>query len=200
MRGRARYGLVMAGICTALVSFADTNTVESIIAIEGELSNLVRGVVAERLLISTATPDTNITYKIQLVEGLADKTGSVDAAPELLIELQEKLAAVIETLKERRNYKYLLWAEGRLEAVAQRMEKPLNDQQRVQLYLSLGEINGALISENMVHREIMSKMSELYDGMKAENKVVVRRQSIHQQADPFSAVGRMRPRRTLDEF
>jgi len=66
--------------------------------------------------------------------------------------------------------------------------------------LALGEINISLISENMLNREIMSLMAEIYDSLGADKKVLVRRKALSQQADALSRVSAINPRRTLDEF
>lgn len=169
--------------------------------IEIALSNKVAEVVAEDLRLSAVSPNTNVTAAIRYVDELGQQILEIDSEGERILALNESIVAVIDALKQRRIYKYQLWAERRLEEVSQRLAKGKNSpSDLVRLYLLLGEINSSLISENMLNREIMATMANIYDSLDAENKKNVRRLSIHQQADPLSQIKNIQPRRSLDEF
>jgi len=169
--------------------------------IERSLSNKVVEVAKLNLDLRTVKPDTNVTEAIRFVDDLGRKLLDVEVDDDRIPMLNEKIVGVIEALKERRSYKYMLWAEGTLERVAERVKRgDCNEMQRIQLYLNLGEINASLISENMLNREIMAVMSEIYDSLSADKKVLVRRKALTQQADALSRISTISPRKTLDEF
>ena len=169
--------------------------------IECALTNKVIEVAGQHLDLRTVKPDTNVTDTIRFIDNLGRKLLDVEVSDNRTPLLNEKIVGVIDALKERRIYKYMLWAEGTLERVSERFRRgDCNELQRIQLYLNLGEINVSLVSENMLNREIMSLMSEIYDSLSVDKKVIVRRKSLSQQADPLSRVGSINPRRTLDEF
>ena len=169
--------------------------------IESALSNKVVEVVGRKLDIGTVQADTNVTAAILQIDLMGRKLMDVDVLDNRIIPLNEKILAVLEALKERRSYKYLLWAEQRLEQVTRRLEQgKCSDSQKVQLYLSLGEVNVSLVGENMVAREIVSKMAEIYDTLDPDGKKSVRRLAIDQQRDPLTKIRNVKARKTLDEF
>ena len=201
-----KYAILILAFCHGMaLSAASTRPLpfeHSIIdEIEHSLSNKVIEVAGQNLDFRTAKPDTNITETIRFVDDLGRKLLDLEIEDDRIPLLNEKVVGVIDALKERRVYKYMLWAEGTLERVTERFRRgDCNELQRVQLYLSLGEINISLVSENMINREIMSLMSEIYDSLSGDKKVLVRRKALSQQADALSRIRTINPRRTLDEF
>ena len=201
-----KYAILIAAFCHAMalsaVSTKPHSFEHSIIdEIECSLSNKVIEVARQNLDFRTAKPDTNVTETIRFVDDLGRKLLDLEIEDDRIPLLNEKVVGVIDALKERRAYKYMLWAEGTLERVTERFRRgDCNELQRVQLYLNLGEINISLVSENMINREIMSLMSEIYDSLSGDKKVLVRRKALSQQADALSRIGTINPRRTLDEF
>ena len=197
-------GMILCGSLTLLATTdGKLHSSESLIIdeIEYALSNKVVEVVQQTLDLGTVKPDTNVTETIRFVDNLGRKLLDVEVDDARIPMLNEKIVGVIDALKERRSYKYMLWAEGTLERVSERFRRgDCNESQRIQLYLNLGEINISLVSENMLNREIMSLMAEIYDSLSADKKVLVRRKSLLQQADAMSRINTINPRRTLDEF
>lgn len=200
-------GIFCAALCTSVFGREVAQVAGEILRetqigeIESALSNKVADVVAEDLRLSAVSPNTNVTAAIRYVDELGQQILEIDSEGERILALNESIVAVIDALKQRRIYKYQLWAERRLEEVSQRLAKGKNSpSDLVRLYLLLGEINSSLISENMLNREIMATMANIYDSLDAENKKNVRRLSIHQQADPLSQIKNIQPRRSLDEF
>lgn len=200
-------GFFCVALCASALGKNVANEASSILQdaqigeIETALSNKVAEVVAEDLRLSSISPNTNVTAAIRYIDDLGQQVLAIDGDGERILALNESVVAVIDALKQRRIYKYQLWAERRLEEVSQRLAQGKNTpSDLVRLYLLLGEINSSLISENMLNREIMATMAAIYDSLDAENKKNVRRLSIHQQADPLSKIGSIQPRRTLDEF
>lgn len=178
-----------------------SNTTNAIEYISLVLSNKVAEITLENLTLASARPDTNVTESIRFVDVLGQELLETEGDSESILVLNENIVAVIDALKERRIYKYQLWAEGRLEQVSAQLEKGrLSAPDLIKLYLSLGEINVSYISENMLNREIMATMALIYDRLDSENKKQVRRFSVQQQADPFSKISNLQRRRTLDEF
>lgn len=200
-------GIFCAALCTSVFGREVAQVAGEILRetqigeIESALSNKVADVIAEDLRLSAVSPNTNVTAAIRYVDELGQQILEIDSEGERILALNESIVAVIDALKQRRIYKYQLWAERRLEEVSQRLAKGKNSpSDLVRLYLLLGEINSSLISENMLNREIMATMADIYDSLDAENKKNVRRLSIHQQADPLSQIKNIQPRRSLDEF
>lgn len=200
-------GIFCAALCTSVFGREVAQVAGEILRetqigeIESALSNKVADVVAEDLRLSSVSPNTNVTAAIRYVDDLGQQVLAIDGDGERILALNESVVAVIDALKQRRIFKYQLWAERRLEEVSQRLAKSKNSPSDLaRLYLLLGEINSSLISENMLNREIMATMANIYDSLDAENKKNVRRLSIHQQADPLSQIKDIQPRRSLDEF
>lgn len=190
--------VLICGIANAETISTDDRYIDEINA---SLSNVVTSIIRQHLDITTAKPDTNITDCIRIVDGLGKRLLDLQVDDDRVPLLNEKIVAVIEALKDRRSFKYMLWAEGVLERVTERVKRGnCSEQQKIQLYLLLGEINASLVSENMLNREIMSMMAEIYDGLSADKKILVRRKSIAQHSDALSRIGMINPRKSLDDF
>lgn len=172
----------------------------SIESIAAALSNKVAEVVREDLTLASVRPDTNVTAVIRFVDNLGQQLFDIQGEGEQVLELNEAIVAVLDALKQRRIYKYQLWAEARLERVQEARKGQLSVADKLKLYLLLGEINASFISENMLNREIMSTMAAIYDELEPEGKKQARRLSIQQQADSLSDIGDLPRRMTPDDF
>ena len=119
------------------------------------------------------------------------------------IELSEKCLAILSVLRERRVYSYMLWAEYMLEASSSGKYKDLSSLNQITLmilYCKLSEIDISIIKENMLNREIMTRLAEIYDHLEPENKRIVRVKAVILQRDGLSIMGDVPARKTLDDF
>ena len=97
----------------------------------------------------------------------------------------------------------MLWAEGLLESASSGRYAnlaALDQHTLMSLYCKLSEINIAIIKENMLNREVMTRLSEIYDCLTPENKKSVRVRAIQQQRDSFSKIENIPLRKTVDDF
>ena len=66
--------------------------------------------------------------------------------------------------------------------------------------VTASEINISIIRENMLNREIMGRLAEIYDCLTPENKKKVRVNAILQQRDALTNISNIPRRKTLDDF
>lgn len=202
--------LSLLGYLSALAAFAASASAAeglngrlqtaNLASIAAALSNKVCEITHDNLSLVTVGPDTNVTAAIRFVDDLGQELFDIEGEGEQLLELNEAIVAVLDALKQRRIYKYQLWAEARLERVQEARKDQLSVEDKLKLYLLLGEINASFISENMLNREIMSTMAAIYDELEPEAKKQARCLSIQQQADSLSDIGNLPRRLTPDDF
>ena len=170
--------------------------------IENTLNDKIKKEAAIELTINSCKPNQRITKLMSEIDEIAQTVTQEDPTDEKAIQLNLKCLALVAALRERRTYSYMLWAEGRLEASMQDKYASLSKLSQstlLQLYISLSEINMSLITENMLNREIISRLAEIYDFMDADYKKQARVNAIHLQRDPLT-VNLSRVRKTLDDF
>lgn len=157
---------------------------------------------AIELNINSCKPNRRITELMAEIDEIAQAVMQEDPTDDRVLQLGQKCLALVSALRERRVYSYMLWAEGRLEAASQDKYaslSKLSQSDLLQLYISLSEINISLITENMLNREIISRLAEIYDAMKKDYKKQARVGAIRLQKDPLTS-GISRVRKTLDDF
>ena len=135
------------------------------------------------------------------IDEIAKQIMSLEASDEI-IELSQKCLSILSTLRERRVYAYMLWAEGILEWSSSGNNVNLQKKSQIeliQMYDKLSDINISIVTENMLNREIMTRLAQIYDELNFENKKKVRLRAIHKQRDILSQAEIQR-RRSLDDF
>ena len=170
--------------------------------IENTLNDKIKKEAAIELTINSCKPNKRITKLMSEIDEIAQTVTQEDPTDEKMIQLNLKCLALMAALRERRTYSYMLWAVGRLEASLQDKYASLSKLSQsalLQLYMSLSEINMSLITENMLNREIISRLAEIYDFMDADYKKQARVSAIQLQRDPLTA-NLSRVRKTLDDF
>ena len=136
------------------------------------------------------------------MDAIGQKLMEQDSSDEVL-SLSEKCLAIMALLRERRVYAYMLWAEGLLEQSktgSYAKLSSLNQTTLMFLYCKLSEINISIIQENMLSREIMNRLAEIYDCLTPESKQTVRVKAIQMQRDGLSTIENVPLRKTLDDF
>ena len=152
--------------------------------------------------IANAMPNKRITKLMVEIDKIGQQLMKQEQNDEI-IALSERCLAILAVLRERRIFAYMLWAEGRLEkSTVGRYEKLSDlDQDTLKvLYGKLSEINISIIRENMLNREIMGRLAEIYDCLKPENKKKARTNAIFQQRDALTNISNIPRRKTLDDF
>lgn len=154
------------------------------------------------LSVANAMPNQRITKLMVEIDKIGQQLMKQEQNDEI-IALSEKCLAILAVLRERRIFAYMLWAEGRLEkSTVGRYEKlsDIDQHTLMVLYGKLSEINISIIRENMLNREIMGRLAEIYDCLKTENKKKARKNAIFQQRDALTNISNIPRRKTLDDF
>ena len=154
------------------------------------------------LSVANAMPNQRITKLMLEIDKIGQQLMKQEQNDEI-IALSEKCLAILAVLRERRIFAYMLWAEGRLEkSTVGRYEKlsDIDQHTLMVLYGKLSEINISVIRENMLNREIMGRLAEIYDCLKPENKKKARENAIFQQRDALTNISNIPRRKTLDDF
>lgn len=175
----------------------------NLVSIKEEVNNLVKEEASRELTVSNCKPDKRITQLMGKIDAIGQKLMSQEMQTNDIMELSEKCLAILSVLRERRVYAYMLWAEGRLEGASQGRYanlKTLPQSELIKLYEYLSNINISIIRENMLNREIMGKLAEIYDCLDNSNKPLVRINAIQQQRDPLSNNINLPIRKSLDDF
>lgn len=155
------------------------------------------------LNIYDTKPDGRISKLMQKVDEIGQKALNEGASNDSAMHLSEKCLSFLSALRERRVYAYMLWAEGVLEyctSSAHSDLSKLSQETLKSLYIRLSEIDISIISENMLNREVMYRLSEIYDCLNKENKKYIRGVAVKMQADPLSQNKISRKRKSLDDF
>ncbi len=175
---------------------------EDVASLEKKLDDVISIVIASPVTIENAKPDGFLTKQMVEVDRIGQKVMSMEHTEEVL-KIQEKALALLSALRERRAFRYMAWAECRLEMSEQspydRLEN-VSEDNRVKFYNLLTDVNVELISENILSREIMNRQAAIYDTLSAENKKQVRRIGIAKQVGPLPNGLDIKGRKTLDEF
>ena len=184
-------------VCVSI--FANNFDIESV---KKKLHRLVNKESEITLSVANAIPNQRITKLMEEIDKIGQQLMKQEQNDEI-IALSEKCLAILAVLRERRIFAYMLWAEGRLEkSTVGRYEKlsDLDQHTLMVLYGKLSEINISIIRENMLNREIMGRLAEIYDCLKPENKKKARTNSIFQQRDALTNISNIPRRKTLDDF
>ena len=171
--------------------------------IKEQVNILVKEEATRELTVSNCKPDGRITKLMEKIDEIGHRLMSLETQSDDAMGLSEKCLAVLSALRERRIYAYMLWAEGRLEEVNQGRYadlRSLSQHELMKLYEYLSDINISIIRENMLNREIMARLAEIYDCLDNSNKPLVRINAIKQQRDPLSINIDKPIRKSLDDF
>ena len=171
-------------------------------ATEKKINDLLKEEIKNTMSVTTCQPDRHITSLMSKIDEIGQQLMSQEQTDSVL-SLSEKCLAILAALRERRIYAYMLWAECLLERASSGRYgnlAALDQNTLMALYCKLSEINISVIKENMLNREIMTRLSEIYDCLTPENKKSVRVNAIHQQRDPLSQIEHIPLRKTVDDF
>ena len=171
--------LLIICLCHILL-YADEHDLSKI---DEKINELLKKEVEYTLSVASSQPDRRISGLMEKIDDISQELRSQDQNEES-IDLQLKCLNILAALRERRVYSYMLWAEGLLEsATSGRYANLLNNDQQtlMKLYCQLSEIDISIVRENMLNREVMTRLSEIYDCLTPENKKIVRLKAIQQQ-------------------
>ena len=166
------------------------------------INNLLKEEIKNTLSVATCKPDKHISVLMSKIDEIGQELMAQEQT-DAIITMSERCLAILSVLRERRIYAYMLWAEGLLESASSGRYANLAglDQHTLMaLYCKLSEINISIIKENMLNREVMTRLSEIYDCLTPENKKSVRVRAIQQQRDLFSKIENIPLRKTVDDF
>lgn len=171
-------------------------------ATENRINNLLKEEIKTTLSVATCRPDKHISILMSKIDEIGQELMAQEQT-DAIITMSERCLAILSVLRERRIYAYMLWAEGLLESASSGRYAnlaALDQHTLMSLYCKLSEINIAIIKENMLNREVMTRLSEIYDCLTPENKKSVRVRAIQQQRDSFSKIENIPLRKTVDDF
>lgn len=171
-------------------------------ATEKRINDLLKEEIKNTLSVTTCKPDKHISNLMFKIDKIGQELMSQEQT-DAVISMSEKCLAILSALRERRVYAYMLWAEGLLESASSGRYAnlaALDQQTLMALYCKLSEINISVIRENMLNREVMTRLSEIYDCLTPENKKSVRVRAIQQQRDALSEIENIPLRKTVDDF
>ena len=174
----------------------------SVSATKAKIQSLLEDEARITLSVANCEPNKRITGLMSKMDAIGQQLMEQDPTDEVL-SLSEKSLAIMALLRERRVYAYMLWAEGLLEKSKTGTYtnlSTLNQNTLMNLYCRLSEVNISIIKENMLNREIMTRLAEIYDCLTPENKQTVRIKAIQMQRDGLSILENVPLRKTLDDF
>lgn len=189
----------IALFCGSIAASAEEFKVSSTRA---KIQSLLEAESRISLSVANSSPNKRITNLMTKMDAIGQQLMEQDSSDEVL-SLSEKCLAIMALLRERRVYAYMLWAEGLLEQSktgSYAKLSSLNQTTLMVLYCKLSEINISIIQENMLSREIMNRLSEIYDCLTPESKQTVRIKAIQMQRDGLSTIENVPLRKTLDDF
>ena len=189
----------IALFCGSIAASAEEFNVSSTRA---KIQSLLEAESRISLSVANSSPNKRITNLMTKMDAIGQQLIEQDSSDEVL-SLSEKCLAIMALLRERRVYAYMLWAEGLLEQSktgSYAKLSSLNQTTLMVLYCKLSEINISIIQENMLSREIMNRLSEIYDCLTPESKKTVRIKAIQMQRDGLSTIENVPLRKTLDDF
>lgn len=207
---RALYCCIWILILSGYSAAGDTSTAISAITepnriaeLRKRLDTIISTVVEKQPTLKNSKPgDKFLTNQMKAVEEIGEEAFALPQS-DAVLDLRKKSFEVLDILQQRRVYCYMLWAERTLEESSSEEHQDLSklsQDDRIRLYEILGEINLQLIPENMLTREIVSRLTEIYDTLDAEHKKAVRVRNIHRQADPLSKIKELQARKSFDDF
>ena len=192
-------GIILLCSSFALSTYAEDFSVSST---KAKIQSLLEAESKITLSVANCEPTKRITELMSKMDAIGQQLMEQVPSDEVL-SLSEKSLAVMALLRERRVYAYMLWAEGLLEkskAGAYADLSSLDQNTLINLYCRLSEVNISIIKENMLNREIMTRLAEIYDCLTPENKQTVRIKAIQMQRDGLSILENVPLRKTLDDF
>ena len=191
--------IIFVSVCLAICTYA-TDT--SVTKLNKQIEQLLSAESTKTLSVYSCSPKQRITNLMGEIDKIGQQLMKLEQTDEVLA-LSEKCLAILAVLKERRIFAYMLWAEGCLEkSSAERYAnlKALDQPTLMALYGKLSEINISIVRENMLSREVMGRLAEIYDCLNSENKKKVRVNAILQQRDALTILSNIPKRKTLDDF
>ena len=175
---------------------------EIIKRLNDEINRVVEMVVKATPTLTNAKPDEFLTKHMLEVDRIGQEAMQLPQSDESL-KLSEKALAVLTALKERRTYRYMLWAEMCLQECISGQYRDLtkySQDDRVRIYDRLSNINIDIIPEHILSREILSQLNRIYDTLDEAHKKQVRISSIEKRAGPLPADTKTEPRKMLENF
>ena len=167
-----------------------------------KLDKIISEVIKNEPTLTTSKPDKFLTKYMIMVDAIGQEVMALPSSDKSM-RISQRALAVISALRERREYKYMLWSEYTLEACMEGEYADLNKlsmNERIKLYEWLVDVNTRLIPENMLVREVLTRLTEIYDSLDAESKKAVRIRSIQKQSGPLPITVKVKPRKALDDF
>lgn len=192
----------IVGIALFCGSFTASAEEFSVSSTKAKIQSLLEAESRISLSVANSSPNKRITNLMTKMDAIGQQLMEQDSSDEVL-SLSEKCLAIMALLRERRVYAYMLWAEGLLEQSktgSYAKLSSLNQNTLMVLYCRLSEINISIIQENMLSREIMNRLAEIYDCLTPESKQTVRIKAIQMQRDGLSTIENVPLRKTLDDF
>lgn len=190
------------GIVLFCGSFSASAEEFNVSATKAKIQSLLATESKVSLSVANCEPNQRITNLMSEMDKIGQQLMEQDPTDEIL-SLSEKCLAIMALLRERRVYAYMLWTEGLLEKSktgAYSNLSSLNQNTLMNLYCRLSEVNISIVRENMLGREIMTRLSEIYDCLTPANKQTVRIKAIQMQRDGLSVIENVPLRKTLDDF
>jgi hypothetical protein len=156
------------------------------------------------LTFENATPDGAVTNSIMQLFNLKQALNALKGTDITVAILLNRIDQALQILSTRRIYKYQLWAEKQLRRSPEADKlKKLSGNEKIAYYLELSRVMQDLVTENMLRREIVSRLADIYNALEEKEKKFVRGEAIKMQQDDYSAAldeKQRRRRMILEDF
>ncbi len=195
--------ILVCCLLSCCVTYAQQEASRKVSA-ETLFNEIISSHTKEKLTFENATPDGAVTNSIMQLLNLKQALNALKDTDITVAILLNRIDQALQILSTRRIYKYQLWAEKQLRRSPEADKlKKLSGNEKIAYYLELSRVMQDLVTENMLRREIVSRLADIYNALEEKEKKFVRGEAIKMQQDDYSAAldeKQRRRRMILEDF
>lgn len=195
--------ILVCCLLSCCVTYAQQEASRKVSA-ETLFNEIISSHTKEKLTFENVAPDGAVTNSIMQLLNLKQALNALKDTDITVAILLNRIDQALQILSTRRIYKYQLWAEKQLRRSPEADKlKKLSGNEKIAYYLELSRVMQDLVTENMVRREIVSRLADIYNALEEKEKKFVRGEAIKMQQDDYSAAldeKQRRRRMILEDF
>ncbi len=195
--------ILVCCLLSCCVTYAQQEASRKVSA-ETLFNEIISSHTKEKLTFENAAPDGAVTNSIMQLLNLKQALNALKDTDITVAILLNRIDQALQILSTRRIYKYQLWAEKQLRRSPEADKlKKLSSNEKIAYYLELSRVMQDLVTENMLRREIVSRLADIYNALEEKEKKFVRGEAIKMQQDDYSAALNEKQRRRrmiLEDF
>jgi hypothetical protein len=195
--------ILVCCLLSCCVTYAQQEASRKVSA-ETLFNEIISSHTKEKLTFENATPEGAVTNSIMQLLNLKQALNALKDTDITVAILLNRIDQALQILSTRRIYKYQLWAEKQLRRSPEADKlKKLSGNEKIAYYLELSRVMQDLVTENMLRREIVSRLADIYNALEEKEKKFVRGEAIKMQQDDYSAAldeKQRRRRMILEDF